>query len=267
MSKLSNFEIGAPITAQFPGGEKVDGWYYGELPLGTLISMNWEGTDIRLIPKEAEGAFRRPAKAGAKFAVRTDLRSKLTAIGQSIEARMDHALKELDVKPIQDAVIRVRELKSELRSHKDPRPDSIDSDLAEDLVGYLAARTDEVIGLHKSVYEELDRVKIIDIVEEASEQLPEVSGRFLLPIADEKKVAGSFLRYVSASLRILTGTSLSAANVGIGLAGGLSLSVVTLGATAIPTYVAMATSILMGLVQVEDGLDKIGLVQKDEQGA
>ena len=40
-----------------------------------------------------------------------------------------------------------------------------------------------------------------------------------------------------------------------------------MGATAIPTYVAMATSILMGLVQVEDGLDKIGLVQKDEQGA
>jgi hypothetical protein len=70
--------------------------------------------------------------------------------------------------------------------------------------------------------------------------------------------ATSLSRWVGPSLRVLSGTGLAVANVAVGLTAGLTGSVFTIGATAVPTYVGVATSIYTGLAQVADGLEKIG---------
>lgn len=67
-----------------------------------------------------------------------------------------------------------------------------------------------------------------------------------------------FSRWFGPSLRVLAGTGLAAANAAVGVTAGLTGSVVTLGATAVPTYVAVITSMYTGLAQVAEGLEKIG---------
>jgi len=70
--------------------------------------------------------------------------------------------------------------------------------------------------------------------------------------------ANFFSRWGGPSLRILAGTGLAAANVAIGLTAGLTGAVATIGATAVPTYVGVVTSVYTGLIQVADGLEKVG---------
>jgi hypothetical protein len=67
-----------------------------------------------------------------------------------------------------------------------------------------------------------------------------------------------FSRWVGPSLRVLTGTGLTAANAAIGVTAGLTATIATIGATAVPVYVGVFTSIYTGLAQVSDGLEKIG---------
>jgi hypothetical protein len=70
--------------------------------------------------------------------------------------------------------------------------------------------------------------------------------------------ANFFSRWCGPSLRILAGTGLAAANVAIGLTAGLTGNVATLGATSVPTYVGVVTSVYTGMSQVADGLEKVG---------
>lgn len=65
-------------------------------------------------------------------------------------------------------------------------------------------------------------------------------------------------RWFGPTLRILAGTGLATANAAVGITAGLTSTIVTIGATAVPTYVGVATSIYTGLAQVADGLEKIG---------
>jgi hypothetical protein len=67
-----------------------------------------------------------------------------------------------------------------------------------------------------------------------------------------------FSRWIGPSLRVLVGTGLATANAAVGLTAGLTTTIVTIGATVVPTYVGVATSIYTGLAQVADGLEKIG---------
>lgn len=67
-----------------------------------------------------------------------------------------------------------------------------------------------------------------------------------------------FSRWIGPSLRVLAGTGLTVANAAIGVTAGLATTIATIGATAVPTYVGVATSIYTGLTQVSDGLEKIG---------
>lgn len=67
-----------------------------------------------------------------------------------------------------------------------------------------------------------------------------------------------FSRWFGPSLRVLAGTGLATANAALGVTGGLTATIATIGAAAVPTYVGVATSMYTGLTQVADGLEKIG---------
>jgi hypothetical protein len=75
---------------------------------------------------------------------------------------------------------------------------------------------------------------------------------------DEKPKRGRFWRWGGASLRILAGTGLAVANGALGLTAGLATTITSVGATAVPIYVGVATSIYYGVTQAADGLEKIG---------
>ena len=67
-----------------------------------------------------------------------------------------------------------------------------------------------------------------------------------------------FSRWFGPSLRVLAGTGLATANAAVGVTAGLTATIATIGATAVQTYVGVATSIYTGLAQVADGPEKIG---------
>jgi hypothetical protein len=73
---------------------------------------------------------------------------------------------------------------------------------------------------------------------------------------------GDGMRYASAILRVLGGTGLITGNIGVALAGGLT-SVLTIGTTTIPTAVGVIASVGTGVSQVSDGLEKLGMLQRD----
>src|SRR5262249_17248991 len=54
-------------------------------------------------------------------------------------------------------------------------------------------------------------------------------------------------RWFGPSLRILAGTGLAAANAAVGVTAGLTATVATIGATTVPTYVGVVTSVYTGL--------------------
>ncbi len=54
-------------------------------------------------------------------------------------------------------------------------------------------------------------------------------------------------RWIGPSLRVLIGTGLATANAAIGVTAGHTATIATIGATAVPTYVGVATSIYTGL--------------------
>lgn len=65
-------------------------------------------------------------------------------------------------------------------------------------------------------------------------------------------------RWVGPSLRILAGTGLAAANAAIAITAGLTATIMTIGTTAVPAYVGVATSLSAGFIQAADGLEKLG---------
>ena len=64
-------------------------------------------------------------------------------------------------------------------------------------------------------------------------------------------------RWAGPSLRILAGSGLAIANAAVGVTAGLAATIATIGATTVPTYVGVLTSIYTGLTQAADGLEKI----------
>ena len=65
-------------------------------------------------------------------------------------------------------------------------------------------------------------------------------------------------RWIGPTTRILAGTGLVAANAALGITADLTATLATIGATSVPIYVGIATSIYTGSVQVAEGLEKIG---------
>ena len=64
-------------------------------------------------------------------------------------------------------------------------------------------------------------------------------------------------KFAGASLRIAVGTGLTVGNLALGVSAGLADTLFSVGATALPVYVGLATSAYTGLVQIADGLEKI----------
>jgi hypothetical protein len=75
----------------------------------------------------------------------------------------------------------------------------------------------------------------------------------------EEEPAAEFntARYIGASLRIIAGTGLTVGNAALAVTAGLTSTIMTIGATAVPNYVGVLGSICTGLVQAADGLEKI----------
>lgn len=184
-----------------------------------------------------------------------------------------------------------------------------------DLIGYLAAQTDQAIDFHREVYDTVEDSGLAEVMSEYGPKLAELPTELTLPADDlkfeERNVLTSALeksrkrpwssenhksilqqaeatratllvkaiesrrgnertdklrsdnsnilsRWLGPTTRILAGTGLVAANVALGLTAGLTATLATIGATSVPIYAAIATSIYTGSVQVAEGLEKIG---------
>ena len=74
----------------------------------------------------------------------------------------------------------------------------------------------------------------------------------------ERQERRDFSKWTGASLRAIAGTSLIAADATFGVTAGLMSTITSIGLTAVPVYVGVATSIYTGLVQAADALEKFG---------
>src|SRR5215468_2773275 len=83
--------VGRAVTLHFKDGTTVEGWYYGQLPLGLLISMDQEGHDVRLFTQEWSGRQFK-STPGAKFSVSDEARKQMKALDDSIRAQTETAL-------------------------------------------------------------------------------------------------------------------------------------------------------------------------------
>jgi hypothetical protein len=318
-------KIGKPISFTTVDGETVEGWLYGVLPRGFPISLDPGGKEIRLIPEDWRGC-RALDGPPATFSPPKDAEEKLRDADHFIRPIVEYALKDMNLRPIQNAANRAKDLMAQIRQ-AERRFGPVDDPGAEP-ARYMAAKTDQVVEIHTEVYDELERVRFSIAVQEAAERLHAIPGKYLLPAADapldapslrdtesvlddvsrwqqngwtedrhrraidrafrrraevliaaaiskrptpkredkkeDEKSVGAAMRYVAAGVRILGGTALVAANIGISLTAGLASTILTIGATAVQTYVGAVTSIGTGLFAAADGFEKIGGIQKDK---
>jgi len=84
---------------------------------------------------------------------------------------------------------------------------------------------------------------------------PRANERIEKPRSEDSTI---WSQWIGPTTRILAGTGLVAANAALGITAGLTATVATIGATSVPIYVGIATSIYTGSVQVAEGLEKIG---------
>jgi hypothetical protein len=319
-------ELGKRVSYTFEDGETVEGWLYGELPQGILVAIDREGNDIRLIRKR----WTRSTTSGtpeAAFSLPENTSDELRELARSIGPRFESSFERLDFKPFQRFRARSARLwarirnSEELLSQRWPYED--DEQESVRVLEHVLYPTEEVLELHRDVFEELDRVEILSLVADARGRLPKIPYEYLLPLLDaveqpprhlsgefdrpwnaehhrsllnevstqnhlwaflgrskgrsKKRVTkeeaprkaepskhkGDGIRYGSAILRVLSGTGLAAANVGAGLTGGLWSTLITIGATTIPTAVGVVASVGTGMAQVSDGLEKIGTLQNE----
>lgn len=126
---------------------------------------------------------------------------------------------------------------------------------SEDLASSLEATRDQrwTSTTHRASLEAAEATRTRLIVEAARGRERAGEGRLEQP--DGSTVLS---RWIGPSLRVLVGTGLATANAAIGVTAGLTATIATIGATAVPTYVGVATSIYTGLAQAADGLEKIG---------
>ncbi len=318
--------IGRRIVVQLANGTTVEGWYYGQIPQGLLISEDLSGERIRLVSQPWKSqSF--PEGPLAKFA-EPDLAEEEHAIDRlsdKLTSRLKRALRRLDYRPLQRFADRASQIRAQIyhAQHNVSRLIDLPEDSQSELAAFTASRLDEVIELHSEVFAELEESGVAEIVAESSEEISFIPIRYTLPAIDgmdgydpwtgieidsthqgllwsarehrqqldaarevkqqviiraimrrpdategpesdePKRPRGTVLRYFGASLQILMGTGLATGNVGLALTAGLTSTIATIGAALVPTYVGVGTSICVGMVQVSDGLGKIGVIQKD----
>jgi hypothetical protein len=323
---VSAAEIGKRVVITFEDNEEFEGWIYGELPQGILISLDQEGNNIRMIPKSWRSK-NYPDTPRAAFSPPNskEIKNKIYEINNGIQERFRHALRNINYYPFQRFAERALKIKKQIHDfeYSYNRFGGDQMFPMNEIVDFLGSRVDESTEIHAEVYGEIERSGIADIVSESWPQISRLPSKYVMPSIDyemsnrgivenletipdetwsrsrhrtllnearrsrEKALIGFLsrpvleeemphmegpepqrgfgIRYAGASLRIITGTGLAVANIGLGLTAGLASTLVTIGATAVPTYVGVATSIATGLVQTSEGLEKIGTLL-NEQG-
>src|SRR5262249_39074144 len=115
-------------------------------------------------------------------------------LNRSIGPKFDSVFQRLDFKPFQRFRAkssklegRIERLERSLYESRLPFQDDEQSELR--LLEHTLYPTDEVLELHQDVFEELERVDVLDLVKEVQESLPRIPPRYLLPLVD---AAGNF---------------------------------------------------------------------------
>lgn len=78
---------------------------------------------------------------------------------------------------------------------------------------------------------------------------------------------GTIPRWIAASLRIAGGAALTGFNAVAGISSGIAGTILTIGATAVPTAVGVAVSMHTGISQMAEGLEKAGALMKESAEA
>jgi len=316
-------EVGRCIVLHLPNSGKVEGWLYGQVEQGYLISEDPAGSRIRLVEEKAT-TISYPNEPRAAFAASNlaDVAKQIDGLSRRLEPPVKRALSRLDYRSLRRFVDRAPELRSRTYRRPEREYHGSEDDPMLELTEFVAASTDEVVELHAEVFDEFEHSGLAAIVAEHAEELAGLPTKYTLPSFDaallnespskseaedgheaiwsvhqhRSRIAaarrtreqviiqavsrsrdiamdldgesrpprGTALRYFGASFQILMGTGLAVANTGLALTAGLTSTLVTIGATAVPTYIGVCTSVCAGLSQAGDGLGKIGIIQKDQ---
>jgi hypothetical protein len=312
--------VGVKVGVGFWDGGSVEGWLWGETAQGLLIAMDRAGTDIRLFTQRWMSiGYNHDDLAEFSRPDRKEIADRMDELNRAIAPPLGRAMAGLDFAPLQRASRRLRHVRSEMWAAERELGERFTVESrAMDI--FWASQVKEAVGVHASIYDELENRGIPTLIAEHASDLarlpseyalPALDGRLINPdiISDEETIsrrkewsptrhremleraesaplvlmlttgretkdeqkremgrAEGGSRWAAAGLRIIAGTGLIGANSALWLTVGLGAAIVSLGATAIPSGVAVATSIYTGLTQAADGLEKVGGIIKDRVG-
>lgn len=293
------------------GGPQSEGWLVGSTSQGILVTAGNNVDALHLVRDYASISYdhnRRHPGIPRKDELRT-IQYKIDKTSEELEAEYEKAFNQLNynrIRSINLALVRVRNDLDRLDRFRWFEPDAISGDLK---LGYILARVDDVVALHRNLFQEFQISGVIQVTEKTQEKLADVPVRYLIPeedvrlipiekldeylrlteegwsqsrheralqkaerlrfemlepripeLPEEKVDDGStfFSRWLGPSLRVIGGTALATGNAALGITAGLTTTITTIGATAVPVYLGVAGSIWTGLSGAADGLEKIG---------
>jgi len=190
-----DWEIGTPISINFADGEHANGWFYGNIDQGILISLDRNGRDVRFYSKRWVSVGRRDAPL-ATFVPENvvTLSKQLQELNDSIQREMQRAIEQLDFRLLQRLISRASELRKELYRNRYVLEIELHrlghdyEDPTINLVMLSLARSSEVLELHEQLFEELANSGITKICEENHDKIRTIPPKYIIPGSD-----GAFL--------------------------------------------------------------------------
>lgn len=308
---------GSWVTVHGPGDRMISGWLMGEIPQGLLVALDEKLTDVRLVSKYKSIHYNyEKAHPDLYYKNAEELRARLREVNSAMSPQLERAFSRLRYDRLHAFSYRSSLVRNQLGGlEHGERLYDYDESALTDLMGFLVARTDQAIGLHREVYDTFEDSGLAELMSEYGPKLAELPAELTLPAddlrfenretltsvlensrerpwstakhrsaldqaeatrtrlllkamesrrADERtekprsENSTPWSRWIGPTLRVLAGTGLAAANAALGITAGLTATVATIGATSVPIYVGVATSIYTGSVQVAEGLEKIG---------
>lgn len=312
---------GVWVTFSSDGPGEIEGWLIGEIPQGSLISLDDELTHIRLVERGTwlmASYDHRKRLSKLAYDNSTELEQRLHDVNVDLSRQLRSVLSKVRYDKLQMFCRASFKIASEIRRGEAQAYENMrnqDFGYAEDeLVNFFIAQVDRSTAMHAEVYEMFEDCGLSDVLDEFGGELSVFPAELVIPAHDlefeakdelvsafestkdenwtstkhrnflkaatdaryeflhlhskkdnyidgaqkESDDSTSLSRWIGPSLRILAGTGLTAANAALGVTAGLTTTIATIGATAVPTYVGVATSLYTGLAQVSEGLEKIG---------
>ena len=180
-------DVGRRVSVVLSDDSKIEGWLYGEIPQGTLIAEDAQGSRIRLVQWK-NMAY--PDAPRASFAPTNpqQIEEQINNLDEKLRPRMEIALKKLDLRPLQRFIYRAPELYRAISRTQDQVTQLTSSDFEDnpsiELLYLIAARADEAVELHLEVFNELAESGIADIVSEHAQELTSLPEKYTLPSID-----------------------------------------------------------------------------------